>query len=273
MPWLPVMALVALVAGSADDGEAQRVRLRAAPADEVIVAGPTIDQLGDGDVLIVHLSDGVPNVGGTVRQCTVTVTGFDGCANRFPVQFGDEGQATFQYQLVDPGGCDGAAACAVVVGDEAGERVAYAFTVFGGSAPPPPAVTLTPSGPYEPGDDVRVDVSSLLPDARIRAAFCATSCGPSTASTADGSGTAAVKVAIGDRCRDCGVVVVAGASSSLVPVDFVPPPSPAYDTARLVAGLAAAAAFLLAARRIVATVDWRPPSEAQIPDVDLSMPD
>ena len=208
-----------------------------------------------------------------MRQCTVTVTGFERCGNRFPVQFGAEGQATFQYQLVDPGGCDGGAACAVVVGDRAGERLAYAFTVFGGPAPPPPAVALTPPGPYEPGDDVRVEVSSLVPGARVRAAFCATTCGPSTTSTADGAGTAAVGVSVGERCGGCGIVVVAGASSALVPVSFVPPPSADYDLARVVAGLLAAALFLLLARRIVVSVDWRPPSEAQIPDVDLASPD
>jgi len=269
MHWLPVLALVILGAGQPGDDDQHQVRLRAGRVDDVIVAGPTIDELDDGDVLTVQLTDGTPSAAGTVRQCTVTVTGFERCVNRFPVQFGAEGEATFQYQLVDPGGCDGVAACVVVVGDDQGERLAYAFTVFGGPAPPPPEVTLDPPGPYEPGDDVRVEVSSLLPGAMIRAAFCATTCGPSTAATADGAGMAAVRVTVGRRCGGCGIVVVAGASSSLVPVSFVPPPSADYAAPRLVAGLAGAAVFLLLARRIVTGVDWRPPSEAQVPDVDL----
>ena len=37
---------------------------------------------------------------------------------------------------------------------------------------------------------------------------------------------------------------------------------------RLVAGLAVAAAALLAAWRTIVAVDWRPPSEAQVPDDD-----
>ena len=131
---------------------------------------------------------------------------------------------------------------------------------------------MTPSGPFEPGDEVRLDVASLMPGAVVRSAFCAERCGPAAAASADDEGRAATTVTIGDRCADCNITVVAGASSTRVPVRFGPPPSPDYGVRRLVIGLAAAGAFLLAARRIIAGVDWRPPSEAEVADVDLFGP-
>jgi hypothetical protein len=264
--WLAALVLVALPAGADDDRRV--VRLHATPADDAVLAVPTVDELDDGDVLVVQLTDGVPDAAGAVRQCLVTATGFSRCANPFPVRFDGDGAATFQYQLADPGGCDGGAACAVVVSDDAGERIAYAFTVFGGPAPAPPTVRLAPPGRYEPGDDAGLDVSGLPPGGRVRAAFCTESCGPTSSTTADGAGNARLRVTLGDRGADARIVVVAGASSSVLDVPFAPPPSANYDGPRLVAGLAAAAVFLLAAVRLVVTTDWRPPSEAQVPDVD-----
>ena len=202
--------------GAADDDGTRAVRLRAEPAGEPRLDIPTIDRLDDGDVLTIAVTGGVRFARGVVRQCTATAVGFENCTNSFPVQFGDDGDATFQYRLRDPGGCDGTTACVVVVGDRDGVRLAEVATVFGGTAPPSPTVVLSPSGPLEPGQRVRVDISSLPAGARTSAAFCGSSCGPATAAVADAAGTATITVVVGERCRDCGVVVVDGIRRTLV---------------------------------------------------------
>jgi hypothetical protein len=264
---LAVAAVVGTAAAPPDDR--REVRLQAAPAGDVAVDAPVIDRLADGELLVVRVTDGVGGAPGQVSQCRLTVDGFDGCANVFPVQFDDNGVATFQYQVFDLDGCDGTGgACALVVGDDEGTRLAHAVTVFGASAPAAPAVTVVPPGPYEPGARVRVEVSSLPPGAAARVAFCAEECGSETRVVAGDDGTATATIALGERCGDCGVVVVSGATSQRVDVQFTALPSPGYDAARLVAGLALAAVFLLAAWRIVRGVDWRPPSEADAPELE-----
>jgi hypothetical protein len=184
--------------------------------------------------------------------------------------FDDNGRAVFQYQVEDLGGCGATGSCVVVVRDDEREREAYAFTIFGAEAPPPPSVTLSPSGPYTEGDEVRVDVANLAPGAPIEAAYCGDTCESLRRATAGEDGTATAIVVIGPRCEDCGIIVVAAAGSSFTEIPFVAPPSADYDLPRLIAGLTAAAALLILAWLIVATVDWRPPSEAQTPELDGS---
>jgi hypothetical protein len=53
-------------------------------------------------------------------------------------------------------------------------------------------------------------------------------------------------------------------------VSFAPLLTPGYDARRLAIGLVVAAVLLAAAWRIVAAVDWRPPSEADTPDLDMA---
>jgi hypothetical protein len=264
---LAVAAVVATAAAPPDDR--REVRLQAAPAGEVTVDAPVIDRLDDGELLVVRVTDGVDGASGQVRQCRLTVHGFAACANVFPVQFDDEGAATFQYQVFDREGCDGSgAACVVVVADGDNTRLAHAVTIFGASAPPAPEVTLTPPGPYSPGARVRVEVSSLPPGAVTRVALCAEDCRGETSVVAGDDGTATATIGVGERCGDCGVVVVSGATSQRVDVQFTALPSPGYDAARVVVGLALAALFLVVAWRIVRGVDWRPPSEADAPELD-----
>jgi hypothetical protein len=263
-----LVAAVLFNPAGADGDDRRDVRLQAVPAGELVVAAPTIDRLTDGDVLVVRVRDGVADAPGHVRQCRQTAGGFARCANAFPIHFDDEGDATFQYQVDDPGGCDGSGACVIVVDDDELDRSAHAFTVFGESAPAAPPVTLSPPGPYEPGDEVSVKVSSLRPGSDVLAAFCAPECRNVSTAVVGADGNAAATVEIGERCRDCGVVVVGGANSVRVDVQFTPAPSPGYDPARLIAGLAIAAMLLLVAWRIVVSVDWTPPSEAATPELD-----
>lgn len=246
------------------------VDLRLGERGGVMVGDETVDQLVDGEVLRVHVSGASAYGRGKVRQCVATVRDVARCTNAFPVQFREDGTASFQYQAIDPGGCDGTMPCVLVVDDLDAARRALAFTVFGGPAPPAPVATLTPPGPYEPGQAVRVDISGLTPGAEVSAGFCATQCGARHGAQAGPGGSAVVDVTIGERCRDCGLTVVAGVSSTTLDVPFVPAPAPRYDPARLVGGLVAAAALLVLAWRLAATIDWRPPSEAATPDLDAA---
>lgn len=247
---------IVVVATPTDDQ--QQVVLRAA-ADEAWPAWPMIDELSDGDVLRVRVTDGEPGGTGTVAQCGTS------CWNRFPVTFDDEGGAWFQYQ-VERRECDPESSCRLQV--DVGRHVAVAFTVFGGPAPAAPTVSLTPAGPVASGDVVTVRVDGLGPGARARASFCAVECIGNYVGSADRSGHVTLEVPIGGRCDDCGIAVVAGSSRTVLPVRFVPLPSPRYDPARLVAGLAAALALVLLAWRLVVTTDWRPPSEAAVPEFE-----
>jgi hypothetical protein len=263
-----LVAAAVLAAPPGADDDRRDVRLAAIPTDEEPVDPPTLDRLAPGDVLVVRVAGGVANASGDVYQCRLTADGVDRCTNAFPVLFDDDGEAAFQYQLVDPGGCGGTDACVVVVADDDAERWAYAFTIFGSAAPPPPHVALSPRGPYEPGDRVQVEVSSLAPGSAVRVAFCAEECGGEARITAGDDGTASTTVRVGERCRDCGVVVVAGTARMRVDVEFTAAPAPERDPQRLIAGLAVAAVFLLLAWRIIVGVDWTPASEAATPELD-----
>jgi hypothetical protein len=269
-----ITALVAVLAWSVPgDDEQEAVRLQARPRDQHLVTAPIVEGLSDSDVVVVRVTGGAAGARGNVFQCRLTVDAFSGCTNRFPVLFDDNGTATFQYQVLDQGGCGATGACVVWVSDGDHDLSAHAFTVFDEPAPPPPTVTLTPAGPYRPGDRVTVSVTGVAPATEIRAAFCAAECSDATTVVADASGTAETMVVIGAKCDDCGVAVVGAASSQVVPTPFTSPPGPEYDELRLLAGLAAAALLLLIAWRLVVTVDWSPPSEAETPELDVPITD
>ena len=93
-------------------------------------------------------------------------------------------------------------------------------------------------------------------------------CGRFTRAVADPQGRATTSVVIGPDCERCGIAVIGGSQASLTGVEFAPSPQPGYETRRLTIGLLVAAALLVVAWRIVASVDWRPPSEAATPDLD-----
>ena len=142
--------------------------------------------------------------------------------------------------------------------------------VFGAPAPPPPVVTISPTEPVEQGDEVRVDIAGLQPESAVQVGYCDPECGTPTRVVADSHGRATSTVIVGAPCDRCGVAVIGGAHDTLTAVEFAPPPQPGYDARRLTIGLLVAAALLVAAWRIVATIDWRPPSEAATPDLDLA---
>ena len=192
-----------MLAIAAADDDPPAMVLQAA-AEEDAAPWVALDELVDGDVLRVRVTDGEAGALGTVMQCSTA------CWNRYPVTFDDDGVAVFQYEL-ERRDCEPASSCVVRV--EVGDRTAVGFTVFGGPAPPAPSVTIDPSGPVTPGDAVTVTVDDLAPGAPVRASFCAGSdCGGGHVGRADDAGHVAMTVTIGDRCFDCGIAVVAGSS-------------------------------------------------------------
>jgi hypothetical protein len=238
--------------------------------DQSVVSTPLLDRLTSGDVLDISMADGTAGAKGVARQCVRTLGGVTGCTNRYPVQFGDDGDARFQYQLTDPGDCGPGGSCVLVVDDLDGERRALAVLVFGGPAPPPPVVTISPTELVEEGDEVRVDIAGLQPESAVQVGYCDPECANATRVVSDARGQATATVIVGSPCARCGVAVIGSAHDTLTPVPFAPPRRADYDARRLTIGLLVAAGLLLAAWRIVTRIDWRPPSEADTPDLDLA---
>ena len=225
---------------AADDDDGTRaVSVEATTAGAWGVAVPVVDRLDDGDVLAITVTDGVARSEGTVRQCTQTATGFDGCTNRFPVQFGDDGRRRFQYRSSIPARA-------------AGRRPASWSSVM-------PAAIARPSWPRcsaarrrlhpppcsrRPGrtrrarrSPSRCPTCTPAPTSRRRSA-------PRRAAVprhavAEPDGTATIAVTVGDRCRGCGVVVVSGAGAARAgrgPVRAAPDRRLRHDEARRRAG-------------------------------------
>jgi hypothetical protein len=229
-----------------------------------------LDRLADGDVLDVSVIGGVEGIQGSVQQCVRTMTGPRACTNRYPVRFDDQGRARFQYQVTDPGDCGPDGSCVLVVDDRDGQRQASAALVFGAPIPPPPTVVISPTEQVEQGERVRIEVSGLSPSAVVRVSYCDPDCTATQRLLADSSGRVSSSVVAGAPCDGCGIAVIAGPYDERTPLSFAPVPQPGYDTRRLAIGLVVAAALLAAAWRIVTTVDWRPPSEADTPDLDAA---
>jgi hypothetical protein len=241
----------------------------ASPTGRVLPVETIVDHLEPGDVLRLRARGGEAHGAGTVAECRRGTQGPAGCANAFPVQFDGDGEAHFQYQLAGARGCGPAEGCVVAVVDRRG-RTGMVGVVFGAPAPAPPSIAVAPSGPYQPGDEVRVLVSGALPGAAVRMSLCGERCGVVTSVTADASGRARARLRLTERCDDCGIVVLSGVRDVVVPISFTARPSPRYDASRLAAGLVAATLLVLAAAVIVRRTDWRPPSEAATPELDAA---
>ena len=265
---LAVLAALGGMGPADDDGGDVVVEM--ARDEQSVGPTPVLDHLTGGDVLDITVVDGTAGSKGAVRQCVRTFGGVGGCTNQYPVQFGDRGDARFQYQLTDPGDCGPGGSCVLVVDDLNGERRALAVLVFGGPAPPPPIVTISPTELVEEGDDLLVDIAGLQPGSVVQVGYCDPECATPTRVVADVRGQATSIVTVGAPCGRCGVAVIGSAHDTLTAVTFAPPPRADYDARRLMPGLLVAGGLLVAAWRIVFTIDWRPPSEADTPDLDLA---
>jgi hypothetical protein len=184
----------------------------------------------------------------------------------------DEGVAYFQYQVRDERKRCGTAASCVVVASDDDDGEAFAYTVFGATAPPPATVELRPIGPYRTGARVDVRAAPMAPGAAVDIAFCASRCGRTTRATADRAGFAHASIVLGESCVGsdrCAIVATGVATRDAVElVRFVTGPTATYDAWRLAVGLTAAALLLLAVRALARRTDWRGPSEAETPALD-----
>src|SRR5262245_41667279 len=147
----------------------REVLVTPAPDDEFARANVVAD-LDERVVLRVTALGFEPLAVGFVELCAVTPSGLQRCGNRFPVQFGDDGSARFQYlvgaRYLDPSAdapvC-GASAHACVVRLDDGTTASVVHTVFGGSAPRRAVeITPRPSG-LSRGDALNLDVRGFTP--------------------------------------------------------------------------------------------------------------
>ena len=262
-------------AGAGTPDDQHEVFLRAGPTSDTQTAPlQVLDRLRAGDLVDISLVGGVDNARGVVRQCTRMIDAISGCVNSYPVQFGDRGDARLLYRVTDPGSCGPQGTCVLVVGDIDDQRSAAAALVFGAPAPPQPTVSIVAgSGTVaRHGETVQVEVGQLVPGARIGVAYCSPVCDDVDRGQADTAGRLTVAVVVGDACTSCGIAVIGTAHDTLVRVPLAAERQPGYDPQRLVVGLVVAGLLLVAAWRIVAAVDWRPPSEAATPELDAWEP-
>jgi hypothetical protein len=231
---------------------------------------------------------------GAVEQCVTALGRLPGCTPRFPVQFGEDGAADFQFQLRDsfaPGECRaGRATCTVRISGTESGREGVIQTVFVDEVAVG-RVTVTPRRGILVGQRVAVSVSGFPAGANLRATVCAApdgydprrcAMGDGTARFrvgADGSGTATLaitdtvgadRVPCGPR-HACGVTVVSDdgfVASTTVPIGFSLGPGAEYDPTRLVLGLAVVALLGAAALLLIRGTNWDRPSEAATPEMD-----
>jgi hypothetical protein len=270
---------------------------RALPAgtgpEMTIKAGgsPTVvDRLPESTVLVVNAEGFKPGTG-EVAQCSVDTEGPADCRNGFPVEFGAEGTAHFQYLVSDrvyEGERCGAGQrpCQLVLLGSDGEAEGRAFTVFHDSAPPAGKVSVEPAGPLADGDLVTLTATGFPPATRLLAAQCPVdigfhpdACRPAVAARSGPDGAAFFRlrlhtgemdgVACGPR-EPCSIRVTADAPVAplTLPIAFSAGPSARYDGLRLAGGLLLAALFLALGWHLLRTTDWREPAAASTPEMD-----
>ena len=257
----------------------------------IAAGGPptVIDRLPDGAVLIVNATGFQPGPG-EVAQCGIQ------CLNGFPVEFGADGGARFQYLVSDrvhEGERCGARQrpCLLVVSGPQDKFEGLAYTVFHDPAPPAGRVTVEPHGGLADGDVVTVTASGFPAATPLRAAQCtagtevvAGGCRPATVTRTGSDGAATVRLTVGTGEVDgvaCGprrlcsirVTVEAPVAPVTVPVTFSMGPSARYQRGKLAIGLVLAALLLAMAWRLVRTTDWREPAAAATPEMDQAVLD
>jgi hypothetical protein len=248
-----------------------------APTGDVDVAGSPrddppvvriVDGLVEGDVLTFEVSGFESFSLAQVSQCErADGGGLVGCTNTFPVQFGENGHARFQYKVRDHADCGPSASCVAVIEDADTRAVVY--TVFGASAPAKASVRLEPEGPYEPGDLVAVHVDGLEDSSRATVQLCAPECGAAFAT--NGS---PVPLELKSRCpkdEACAVRVLGlSTQDQVIPLAFVAAPGVDYEAMRVVFSIGLAAVLAAVAILLIRRTDWRAPTEAATPALDAA---
>jgi hypothetical protein len=253
-------------------------------------APTVIDRIPGSTVLVVNAAGFEPGTG-EVAQCGLDAAGPSECRNAFPVEFGAEGTARFQYFVTDrvhDGERCGAGErpCLVVVSGPEGTSQGRAFTVFRGPAPPPGTVSAGPRGPLSDGDLVTLTATGFPPAIRLLVAQCpaeidlrAGDCRPAESARTgpDGAAVLHLRVHAGEAdgvvCgprQPCSIRVTADAPVApvILPVTFSAGPSARYDGLRLAGGLVLAALLLALGWYVLRTTDWREPAAAATPEMD-----
>lgn len=255
----------------------------------------TVDRLDVDAVVQVSAAGFDQFETGFVEQCVTELNRLEACTGRFPVQFGEDGGADFQYlthSSLLTGGCRyGRATCRIEVAGTASGRTGQAQVVVGEARRG--LVRVEPRSGLRDGQVAAVSVSDFPAEARAIAVLCESPgnydvgrCGaPSTGSFGigpNGRGRAELTVrtgslgASGVRCgpRDpCEVLVVTEAgyvAAPGVPLHFSLGPGASYNGARLAVGLSAAALLVVVALVVVRRTDWTKPTEAATPEVDAA---
>lgn len=274
------------------------VRLRAADRDADVFPfpPPVVDRLGSPGVLQVRADGFEPFARARVRQCVASSPPL--CGNEIDVQFGETGEASFQYLVVDDPAAGGATAggcrsreatCTIVVDSgESGDR-AELVTVFHDGAGPPPRLRVSPQARLADGQKLTVRLSGLSPGTRVHASLCAAPdvhgprrCAPPQPALVapDGTATAAFVVRsgrVGSERASCGggdrcAVTVTTEGGTLLrlaePVAFAQGPGARYATQRLAGALALLALALGSASWLIRRTDWSPVGEAAAPEID-----
>lgn len=268
-------------------GTGPEVKIRAGGSPIVI------DRLPDHTVMVVNATGFRPGTG-EVAQCGPGTEGPGDCRNRFPIEFGAEGAARFQYLVSDrvhEGERCGAGQqpCLLVVFGSHGEGEGRAFTVFHDPAPPAGRVTVAPTAGLSDGDVATVTATGFPPATRLLTAQCPLDTGvvPGACRSADATrtgpdGTAVIRLTIrtgevdGVVCgprRPCSIQVTAEAPIAPVSrvITFSAAQSARYHGAKLAAGLVLAVLLLALAWRLLRTTDWREPAAAATPEMDRAV--
>jgi hypothetical protein len=256
-----------------------------------------IDRLGSGDVLDITITGADEFGTGSVSLCLES--GPRRCGLQYPVQFDVDGRARLLFVVEQDflapgtfeGGCrSGATTCSLVVrsrGLEAARPV-----LFVDAAPPLGIVRVAPRVHLVDGSVVTVSVEGFPPGITANATLChapalggAQRCGspgpvvPLVVGP-DGRGEVQLTVAAGPVGRDrlpcgrgsqCAVAVLTAdgaVRAPVAPISFAAPEDADYSPARLAAGLAVAAAFLLIAFVLFRRTDWSATGGAAAPEID-----
>lgn len=279
----PVLGPIVQMKASSEEGDAVTANREA------------IGDLRPDTVLRMIVTGFNPFASGRASQCVAAPSPH--CGNPIPVQFREDGGATFQY-LVTTGFAAAAAAgecradgalCSIVVEDLDGSGRAELTTVFHDQLRPPGVVRVEPSRGLVTGQRVTVRASGLRPGIVVHAALCAVdrsgerrcaAIGDGDAMSVRADGTAETTVTIGDdrgtpvRCNrspTCVVTVVNGAALVRVEsmrITFASPPGSDYDPTRLATGLAIACALLVGVAWLIRRTDWSAVGEEAAPEID-----
>lgn len=218
------------------------------------------------------------------------------CGNVIPVQFGEDGTASFLYLVTDdfvPAAADGrcrldGTACSLVIEATDGDDRASVVTLFSDELPAPGRVRLDPSNDLKPRQQIGVAFEGFVAGSTIELVVCASPatsgssrCSVERSSTAvdsDGAGRASFRIpstvgSDGVACVESKCTVGVRSSTAFVRADPVrlhlaSPPPVDYDRGRLLAGSVVAGVLLALAAFFVRRTDWSPVGEEAAPEID-----